>query len=234
MSGFTTTLWGWLQGTSVPVLPSLMLARIYLCLSWSAVLLAITGPVLARSGLGPGTRRLVAALLVVATCLPPPWGLASWLGLAFQAPSVLTTLACLWLAGHRLAPTRVPPLPLAALQPWLGVAVAWALVLLLDVLAWWPVSLYAWGFSPLAVGLLALVACLPALLGRSPVLSALLLASLGIHVLLRWPTGNAWDVWVDPGLALWLAAGAALRWARPRLRGWISGRRALQQPLAPE
>lgn len=231
---YADTVQAWLQGQSTPLLPALDVARLYLRLSWAAVVLAITWAVLGRiqvrDTLGPGARRLGALALVVVTCLPAPWGLASWLGLAFQSPSVLTTLVCLWLAGQSLWPMRVPPLPTATLAPWYGVAVVWAAVLLLDVLACFPFSLYAWGFNPLAMGLLSLLACLPWLLGRNAVLSGLLVASLLVHALLRLPTGNLWDVWVDPGLAAWLL----LLWLRARIHAMRSRRRGLQQPFPTE
>ena len=203
---------GW-QGRAVPVLPALGSARLYLLLAWSLVVLVLLGPLLDRLVRGRGRlpRRLLDLLVVVIMIAPPPWGLASWLGLAFQAPAVLTTLLCAWITAHRVWPRRVPPLPAAELLRWRGLAVVWALLLLCDAFAVFPVSIYAWGFYPLLMPVLAALACLPWLLRGQAALTALLLAGLALHALCRWPTGNLWDVWVDPGLALWLAGSALSR-----------------------
>lgn len=200
------TLAAWGQGSYAPLLPSVASAHACLCVSWSAVLLFFAGPALQRFKLSLPAQRMAALALVVLTCLPTPWGLAGWLGLAFQSPSVLTTLVCAWVVAQRLAPHRVPVIAVASwgIGSWLAVALG--LILLLDVLAVFPFSLYAWGFNPLALGLLTFAACLPWLVSGQRALSGLLILSLLVHLLLRWPTGNVWDVWVDPGLALYLLA----------------------------
>lgn len=209
---------GW-QAGAVPILPTLASARVYLLLSWSLVVLALFGPLLESllrplldRGMRSGTRwpwRLLDVLIVALVIAPPPWGLASWLGLAFQAPAVLTTLLCAWRVGHRVWPRHVPPLPVAELLRWRGAGLLLGLWLLCDVFALFPLSIYALGFNPLLMPALAALACLPWLWAGRALMTVLLLVALAAHALWRWPTGNLWDVWVDPGLALWLAWGWA-------------------------
>jgi hypothetical protein len=82
----------------------------------------------------------------------------------------------------------------------LGVVLGW--VLLLDALAWFPVSIYAWGFGSAAVALALLAAALLWLLSGSRA-TVSLLAVLALFVLTRAPSGNLWDALLDP--LLWLA-----------------------------
>ena len=100
----------------------------------------------------------------------------------------------------------------------LGVVLGW--VLLLDTLAWFPVSIYAWGFGSAAVALTLVVAMLLWLLIGSRV-SALLLVVLALFVLTRAPTGNLWDALLDPLLWLALQLGWLFSLVRPY---WTSGR----------
>jgi hypothetical protein len=94
-----------------------------------------------------------------------------------------------------------------------GVALGW--VLLLDTLAWWPVSVYAWGFSSAALGAVAILTVIVWTFGagykprtsRSRVSAVVVLGVLGLFVLTRWPSGNLWDALLDPWL--WVA----LQWA---------------------
>ncbi|MFZ3221333.1 MAG: hypothetical protein WA174_14950, partial [Rhodoferax sp.] len=128
-----------------------------------------------------------------------------WLGLAFQAPSLVTTLLCAGLLYDRFARARERSpesghrgaLALAVL----GVGAGWAL--LCDTFALLPVPLYAWGFSPLATALVLLVTALPWVVwrdGRRPWLVPL---AVLVFVAVRLPSGNVWDVVLDPWL--WLA-----------------------------
>jgi hypothetical protein len=103
-----------------------------------------------------------------------------------------------------LAPARADdPLPVPV---WYGLcALGWCLTL--DTLNLWPhgwdVSLYAWGFSAaalwLSAGMVLVLACYQwgAWVWQSVVL-------LALYAVLRWPTGNMWDAWLDP--AVWLCA----------------------------
>jgi hypothetical protein len=86
----------------------------------------------------------------------------------------------------------------------MGAGLGW--LLLLDTFAVLPVQLYAWGFSPLAAGLLAFVVLLPWFAGgrhnhRLPAWVAP--GAVLVFVALRLPTGNVWDAVLDPWL--WLA-----------------------------
>jgi hypothetical protein len=188
---------------------------------------------------------VLAVLVMLWTLLPGPVSPAYWLGLAFQSPSLMTALLCLgWLVCQWRLPARQAwPLggqtsasaSTAPFQPTLGawhvsgmagIVLGW--VLLLDTLAWWPVSLYAWGFSPAALAMACVAAALFWLAwgggkdGQRVV--ALLTGVLLLFVVLRLPSGNVWDALLDPCLwmvlqAIYLRRGCC--WARR----WFTVRR---------
>lgn len=208
--------------TETPLLPAPGLARAYLAASWALVLVALTARLLPRRASGP-QRWQYAVLLALAlwTLWPGPASPAYWLGLAFRAPSVLSVLLCAWWLLHRLRPGLQWPGPDTTVRQiaLAGSVLGW--VLLLDTLAFWPQALYAWGYSPLLLGGLALAACLPWLglgAGHPAARVSLLLGGvLLLHVLLRLPTGNVWDAVLDPWLWLVLQI-VLLRSAVRRLR----------------
>lgn len=220
-----------LISAQAPALPAPALMRIAQPVSWAIVL---AGLVLWVGQRWP--RRLqqgLAALLFIWTLLPGPVSPAFWLGLAFQMPSLMSGVVGLLILASILrtgaCSLAADPASLRALQ-WAslgGVLLGW--LLLLDTFAALPVSLYALGFSPAAMGAAALVALLPWMVfGSQPgwrLVSCLLGAVLLLYVLLRLPTGNVWDAVIDPGL--WIAL--QLGWLRRALR-WLSGRRRARAP----
>ncbi len=155
--------------------------------------------------------------LGVAMQLPFLSEVTSALALSFQTPSLWSqTLmaSVLWqgLRSHTSgagegAPTAAPPL----LPMWvwaLTAGLGW--VLLLDTLGWTGAFIYAWGFGP-AVPVLVLVLCALALAlaawqrqTPSPRWAGCLAVAMGLFVLTRAPSGNAWDAISDPWL--WLIA----------------------------
>jgi len=189
-----------------PVLPSPGAMQWWLYLGWSVVL---AWGFAAQGQAWPQRVRRVGAALVALWCwVPGPYSPAYWLGMAFQAPSISSVVLCAWLLRESLLVSRVaPPLPVptdrsALALSMLGVILGWAL--LLDTLALLPVSLYAWGFSPIAPALVLLVALVPWVLGYRH-------RSLGpkawvapivvlLFVALRLPTGNVWAAMLDPWL----------------------------------
>jgi hypothetical protein len=102
-----------------------------------------------------------------------------------------------------------------------AVVLGW--VLLLDTLAWLPVSVYAWGFSSAALGAVAVLLTLLWVLSGSggPVL---MLGVLALFVLTRLPTGNVWDALLDP----WLWGGLQAGWLIGAVR-----RRRMARRLSP-
>ncbi len=107
------------------------------------------------------------------------------------------------------APTPAAAPPGARHGDWilalLGVLLGW--VLLLDTLALLPLQVYAWGFSAAAVALALVVAALPWVFSRpdaaaQPWLAVVPLALL-LFVATHLPSGNVWDVLLDPWL--WVA-----------------------------
>lgn len=201
-----TTFTHSLLSTQVPALPWPGVMHLYLALSWALVLAAL-GLWLLRRWAPPSTpvwRWAVPAGLAFWAVWPGPLSPAYWLGLAFQAPSLLSTVLCGMFVLRQFRPAVLPAERNEA--PWyfsvVGIVLGW--LLLLDTLAVWPVSLYVLGFSPAALAVVALVACLPWLLAgpRQSVrnVSFVLVGVLLLLVLSRLPTGNLWDALLDPWL----------------------------------
>lgn len=101
-----------------------------------------------------------------------------------------------------------------------GVALGW--LLLADMLALWPVSVYAWGFSSAALALVCGVAAVVWLAwgsGRSRWQIGVVLGTVVVFAVTRLPSGNVWDAMLDP----WLWIGLQLVGLR-RLWRWKSRR----------
>lgn len=207
-------VWNWLApllATDSPVLPDAGLVRLNLYLGWSVVLAWLGVRVAAYWTPRPSVRVGVALLLALWAWLPGPFAPTYWLGLAFQAPSLVTVLLCAGLLYRRCTEpfahsAGAQSLPRGTLVPAvLGVVAGWAL--LLDAFALLPVQLYAWGFSPLASALVWLVALLPWVVVRN-VHALGFRAWVGplavlLFVAVRLPSGNVWGAVLDPWL--WLA-----------------------------
>jgi hypothetical protein len=219
-----------LLSTQIPWLPDPMLMRWGRRLSWGIVLVGLA------LWLGRRWPRRVqfglSVMLMVWSLWPGAVSPAFWLGLAFQSPSLMTTMICLVWVGVRLSPgasdllnhDQVRKLRLAGLA---SIALGW--LLLLDTFAQLPISLYAIGFSPAVVAVAALVASLPWVVFGSPHpargVSMLLGAVLLLYVLLRLPSGNLWDALLDPWLWVALQMDWLLRGAR-RLNALWRGQQA--------
>lgn len=221
--------------TGNPVLPNPTSMRVALYVVWAIVL--GSGVMLIAGKLSRSYRWGLSFLVMAWTLLPGSTSPAHWLGLAFQTPSLMSAVICLgWFLtrarrqpGERVAMAERQVAALKVLGV-AGVVLGW--VLLLDTLAWLPVSVYAWGFSSAAVGAVAVFATLlwvvlgtaganrsaPGLLG--PVL---VLCVLTLFVLTRLPTGNVWDALIDPWLWVSLQAG----WLISAARRLMVGKRAL-------
>ena len=217
-----------LQAPLVPGLDAQALARPLL---WA---LTLGGAVhwLAR-GCSPRVRQAALVLVLLWVALPGSASLAYWLAQAFQMPSLSSAalgLGYLWrvwrgppMAGARSG-ARVGARAATACQlmrslRWLAVLLGW--LLLLDLLALLPLSLYGLGFGTPALGVaVSLLLLFWLRWGAAPAAwpwLALAAVILLLFVLTRWPSGNLWDALLDP--LLWL--GLQLRW----LWAW-RGRRA--------
>lgn len=205
---------------AAPLLPSAGALALGLHIGW-AILLACG--VLLGSRKLPGRYRWSLFLLIMLWALwPGPLSPAHWLGLAFQSPSWCSVgLGLFYLqrqarprTGLQLGDQRT--LMVLSLS---GVALGW--VLLFDMLALLPMSLYAWGFTPDAFALVLVAAAL-LWLALGSVVAALPLWVLMLFALTRLPSGNVWDALLDPWLWLALQFGGLFRvW-----RCWIRSQRA--------
>jgi peptidoglycan/LPS O-acetylase OafA/YrhL len=210
MSGFFMD--GLLQAasTNVPVLPALWVTQFWQSLGWSVVLAWLAVMLVRRFSPRWAVHAGVALVMAVWTWLPGPCSPDYWLALAFQTPSVLTVLLCglvLWQTlGRRAAGAGQDGVRTVEWRVlvWAGVLLGWAL--LLDTFALLPVQLYAWGFNPLVVALVAVLVLLPWLASshvpRARAMDWMPLIAVLLFVATRLPTGNVWDAVLDPWL--WL------------------------------
>ena len=205
------------------LLPGATVTWLSMHLGWAIVLGAVTLQFASRMPIRG--RWALAGLVLLGTLLPGVASPAFWLGLAFQSPSLMSVVFCIaWLLPP---PGRVPGVVAVSATAGsrsqkvlllLGVVLGW--VLLLDTLAWFPVSIYAWGFGSAAVALALLAAALLWLLWGSRA-TVSLLAVLAVFVLTRAPSGNLWDALLDPLFWLVLQAGWLFNLAR---RHWMARR----------
>ena len=228
-SSLTTILWS----NDNAVLPEAALMQVALQLSWAIVLGSLVFWVLNRWGRAwpPQLKWAFSALTLCWTLWPGELSPAYWLGLAFQMPSLSSSLLALWCwwhaaRSHTSTAAATSPADLKLLEIWAGSAVVLGWVLLADTLAWLPWSVYAWGFSPVVVAgvsvwLMGSWAMFRAVTWRAVVWP---LALLLLFVLTRLPSGNVWDAVLDP--ILWLAL--QVRWIIKALQQ----RHARHQPLA--
>lgn len=219
-----------LLATDNPVLPAPAAMRLALQGLWAVVLGA--GVLWLARWRARAQRLGLAGLVMASMLLPGPASPAHWLGLAFQTPSLTSAfIALAWFGGQtglaRRGPTSGRVAGFSALKVLAAAGVVLGWVLLLDTLAFLPVSVYAWGFSAAAVGAVALLAALLWLVsGHGPAPGAggfgpMALLLLTLFVLTRLPTGNLWDALIDPGL--WFAL--QLGWLLSAWRRWRSARR---------
>ena len=208
------------SGTYTPWLPDAALARWALHGAWALVLGAIT----LRLGwhFWPKWRGWVASAVVVWAFWPGTASPAHWLGLAFQSPSLMSVVLCaLWAWQPRPRSPFADHTSRANAWPWavfIGATVVLGWVLLLDMLAWWPVSVYAWGFGPAALTLVCGLALLLWLADGAAGERAVwcLGLVLVVFVVTRLPSGNLWDALLDPWLWLVLQVRGLMAWVRGR------------------
>jgi hypothetical protein len=212
-----------LFSTETPLLPGATGMWLAMHAGWAIVL---GGGVLLFTGkLAPGYRWSLSLLMMVWTLMPGIASPAYWLGLAFQSPSLMSLAVCPgWVLQRARQRRGLPDLfkqsDLRALNVLLALGIVLGWLLFLDTMAWLPGSLYAWGFGANAfAATLAVAALLWLALGST--VSALPLAVLTLFALSRLPTGNVWDVLLDPWL--WLALQA--RWLLSVARRLSAARR---------
>ncbi len=185
----------WLQ--LAPALPAPWLVQAWLFVGWALVLSAVL--------LRLTQHTVSAAVIGLLLCWPWQYAPGGFVALAFQSPSVVLVLWAVLTWWCRFQPHEV-----ASKMPtsW-----AWALVLLgwglcLDTLNLWPqgwnIQLFAFGFEPASLVLVLVVGLVWVALARpSNALIWICILVVAVYVALRLPTGNIWDVFLDP--FVWLA-----------------------------
>lgn len=196
-----------MRGDAAAWLPDGGLTQWALKIAWAVVLAAC---VMRLCQLKWPRRRIhLAALAAVWVMLPGSASPSYWLALAFQMPSLMSVLLCgVWIVqmttGHRSDRKSSSKLRFGYVAVGLGVALGW--VLLADMLAWWPWSIYAWGFGTPALALVCAATVLLWLAAGSDSTgqrTTLYMAGvIAVYTLTRLPSGNLWDALLDPWL--WL------------------------------
>jgi hypothetical protein len=191
---------------SAPALPSLWLMQLWLPLGWAMVLAALVVLVCTRFTRHRGVVWGLPLLIALWTLLPGEMSPAYWLGLAFQAPSIMLVLLSTWATGRALRGVPVLGRPGKPVITLLMVTLLFGWLLLLDTLAQLPVALFALGFNAPVLAVVALVTLLPLLQANAAKRVSAWLPPLAVllYVILRLPTGNVWDAMLDPWLWLGL------------------------------
>ena len=200
------------DGLLLPVAPVWML-RLSWALVGGAVVWCLLSSVVqrwqARRHTGPGARLNVAtglALVVAWLACWPQGGWSAYAALGFQSPSVLSLVWALgvWSRATHLTDSDRHDAGVPVMAWYLLCLLGWGLVL--DTLNLWPAAwdmpLYAVGFSALGVwisaGVLLVLAWRDSGAWRWQAVGLLL-----VYVVLRWPSGNVWDAWLDPAVWVW-------------------------------
>ena len=160
-----------------------------------------------RRFMGPAWLPAATAMGVACLAWWPDKGWSGYAALALQSPSLLSLtwalLIIVQVAGRGALgcdDTRVP------VSAWSFLCLlGWLLTV--DTLNLWPltwdVSLYAWGFSAPSLWLCAGLVAVLAWRHQGPWVWHSI-AVLALYALLRWPSGNVWDAWLDP--AVWIVS----------------------------
>lgn len=211
----------WLMLTSTPVLPGTTAMQWAMGLLWGVVLAwpALAVAMRVQPALAVRHRWTLVLVIVALTAWRGTASPSYWLGLSFQLPSLVWVALATYGVWLQLQPSQIQPVhqlgqprpslwaargPQVTLLCTAGVLLGW--VLMLDTLAFWPRSLYAWGFSLAAVAVLGAVVIVAGLLCRrqqKPLPWGVLAALLLVFTVTRLPSGNVWDVVSDP--LLWAA-----------------------------
>ena len=186
---------------NTPALPLLSIMQVWLPIGWAMVLAGWSCCLASCVTRRRWVLTTIPLLLAVWTLWPTSRGIAHWLGMAFQAPSIALVLLSAWVGWQAW---RGVPLQRPSRAGWalLLLGLLWGWVLLLDSFALLPFAVYDMGF-----GMPALLAVAGALLWtllcrdapRKPMPWAIVLTLL-VFVLSRLPTGNVWDAVLDPWL----------------------------------
>ena len=216
-------------------LPSLAWQAVFRQLGWTLALAVVLTQLMPKRWV----RRWWWGLgLGVASNLPGVSEVTLALALSFQTPSLLSQglLACaIWRGLRAPVPSAVAPVHAPVLMPTWGWAITALLgwVLLLDTLGWGGTFIYAWGFGPVVpvAVLLGGAAALAWAAWRPQAVQQtlwvwLLAGAMGLFVLTRAPSGNAWDAISDPWL--WLIATA-----RCAATLWRMARAPFTRPQSP-
>ena len=219
---------------SAPHLPDLAVMTWALPISWALVLGVVTRGLALR--LPNRWCWGLTWVVMVWTLSGGVWSPAYGLGLAFGSPSLMSAVLCVWalMRSWRGQPVGLINPAIVGKATLIltvtGVVLGW--VLLFDTLAWWPQSVYAWGFGFAALAGITFVVLVVWMAGgnrpagrRAVGLVALVLV---LYVVTRLPTGNVWDALLDPWLWVILQITVLHKWYRTcteRVQGGCANRK---------
>jgi hypothetical protein len=192
------------MASDTPLLPTLFAQQLWLSVAWTIVLAWVVPSIIVFFTKSKHWLALGLCVVVIGSGLPRTFTAPYWLGMAFQAPSLVTVCLCvvgIFRLVYASAPDQAQGRGSNVLMV-LAIAMGWAL--LLDTLAMLPgVQLYALGFSSLAPALVLFVVFMCCLGRRNRISDWLVIVVVVlVFMTLHLPTGNLWDAVMDPWL--WL------------------------------
>ncbi len=164
------------------------------------------------------TRSVLAVVLLVATVLPFPYGIAGWLLAIISEFSV--TSAALALAGLACRINSVQLIPVTELRALCRVVVVVALVFYPVSLGATHFDLYALGYGDFRLSTALLLVGLFAWVSRAYASCLVLVLAQGAYAVHALGSDNLWDYLIDPWLVFW-CSGWLLRDAVKRRRAHL-------------
>lgn len=202
-------------------LPDLEWQLVYGRVAWAIVAATLLACLWPAASARPWRTTAMLSAAAILMALPGELSPAYWLGMAFHYPSVLLLACCALKLKERSEGSAVRAFVPRVLMAALAMG---GVILYIDAAGLTSLGLYQAGFGPAAAPALALLGvalCAAAVWrGRGGSTPVLMLVALLAYTLLRLPTGNLWDVLLDPLLWAWCTTCLALASVRALLQAY--------------